>query len=207
MYQRLPKDPPLISSHSYHTLIWFPPPSFYLSLSHYSISLLPLNLDLPPRKSRIKSRDQRLRKPERKHQLGTGHEQLGHETLEEGAGALVLGHVGQDAEARLGVVKVAVLDAGLDDIEGGRNDKRRRSAGDGGDEVLEPRCLVVVVEAKEKFLRKGGTTKELCDISLVMFHQEGEKRTECLQQTTQGRFSQQSTPTLCKAQNPHPSQS
>lgn len=108
----------------------------------------------------VKGGDQGLGEPEGEDELGTGHEQLGDETLEEGAHALVLGHVGEDAEAALGVLKVAVLDAGLDDVEGRRDDERGRGAGDGGDEVLEPAGLVVVVEAEQVLLGEGGTTEE-----------------------------------------------
>lgn len=86
---------------------------------------------------------------------------LGNKALEKGRGALLLGHVGQDAEAALRVVKVAVLDARLDDVEGRRHDERGRGAGDGGDEVLEPRGLVVVVEVEEELLGEGGTAEEL----------------------------------------------
>ena len=86
---------------------------------------------------------------------------LGNQALEEGGSALVLGHVGQDAEAALRVVKVAVLDARLDDVERRRHDERGRGAGDGRDKVLEPRRLVVVLEAEEELLGEGGTAEEL----------------------------------------------
>ena len=73
----------------------------------------------------------------------------------------MLGHVGQNAETALGVLKVSVLDTGLDDIERGGDDQRRRGTGDGGDEVLEPRRLVVVAKGEEVFLCESGTTEEL----------------------------------------------
>ena len=86
---------------------------------------------------------------------------LGDKAFEEGRGTLLLSHVGQDAEAALRVVKVAVLDARLDDVEGSRYDERGRGTGDGGDEVLEPRSLVVVVEVEEELFGKGGATEKL----------------------------------------------
>lgn len=86
---------------------------------------------------------------------------LGNETLEKAREALVLGHVGQDPEAALGVVKVAVLDAGLDDVERRGDDERGRGAGNGGDEVLEPRGLVVVLQLEQVLLGKGRTAEEL----------------------------------------------
>ena len=74
------------------------------------------------------------------------------------------GHVGQDLETALGVVKVLVLDASLDDVEGRRHDQRGRRAGDGGDEVLEPRRLVVVLQREEELLGKGRTAEQLWEI-------------------------------------------
>ena len=55
--------------------------------------------------------------PEGKHELRSGHEQLRCQSLEEGSEALVLHHVGHDPESTLGVLKVPVLNTGLDDIE------------------------------------------------------------------------------------------
>lgn len=86
---------------------------------------------------------------------------LGDESLEEAAEALVLGHVGQNSEAALGVVEVAVLDSGLDDIEGSRNNQGGRGTGNGGDKVLEPAGLVVVLKVEEVLLGKGRTTEQL----------------------------------------------
>ena len=120
----------------------------------------------PARKSGIKRGDERLRQPEGEDELGARHEQLGDEALEEGAGALVLGHVGQDAEAALGVVEVAVLDAGLDHVEGGGDDEGGGGAGDGGDEVLEPGGFVVVLEGEEEFFCEGGAAEELWGVRL-----------------------------------------
>jgi len=65
-----------------------------------------------------KGRDQSLCQPEAEHQLGAGHQQLGSETLEEAAHALVLGHIRDNTETRLGVLKVAVLNTGLDHVQG-----------------------------------------------------------------------------------------
>lgn len=90
---------------------------------------------------------------------------LGNQSLEETTEALVLGHVAQNSEAALGVVKVAVLDSRLDDIEGGGNDERGRGTGNGSNEVLEPSRLVVVLEVEEPLLGKGRTTKQLPRVS------------------------------------------
>jgi hypothetical protein len=149
-----------------------------------------------PLESGVESRNQGLRQPEGEDKLGARHEKLeantlvqmlvhmerretylGDQALEEGRGALLLGHVGQDAEAALRVVKVAVLDARLDDVEGSRHDERGRRTGDGGDEVLEPRSLVVVVEVEEELLGEGGTTKELGIKSACLYPcKSGQKR-------------------------------
>lgn len=92
---------------------------------------------------------------------------LGNQSLEEAGRALVLGHVGQDSEATLGVVKVAVLDSGLDDIERSGDDKRGRGTSNRGNEVLEPAGLVVVLEVEEVLLGKGRTTKQLVQVSYL----------------------------------------
>jgi hypothetical protein len=47
-------------------------------------------------------------KPEREHQLRTGHEKLWRETLEESSGPFILHHVGNNLEASLGIFKVSV---------------------------------------------------------------------------------------------------
>lgn len=73
----------------------------------------------------------------------------------------MLGHVGDDTEARLLGLEVAVLDTGLDDIERSRDDERSRGTGNGSDKVLEPGGAVVVGELEEVFLGSGTTTEEL----------------------------------------------
>lgn len=108
-----------------------------------------------------KGRDQSLCQPEAEDQLGAGHQQLGGETLEEAAHALVLGHVGNDSESRLGVLEVAVLNTGLDHVQGSRDNQRGTGTADGSDEVLGPRGLVVVLQAVDVLLGKGRSTEEL----------------------------------------------
>jgi len=119
----------------------------------------------------VERRDQRLREPEREHQLRAGHQKLqllasedegkeetpylGHQALEEAGGTFVPGHVRQDPESALRIVKVAVLDPGLDDVQGRRHDQGRGCSGDGGDKVLEPRRLVVVLKPEEELLGEG----------------------------------------------------
>lgn len=112
----------------------------------------------------VKRRDQSLGQPEREHELRTGHEELRGETLEEGSGTLVLHHVLDDSEPGLGVLKVAVLDTGLDDVEGSGDDEGRGRTRDGGDEVLAPGGGVVVLQT-ESLLGKGGTTEKLLRVS------------------------------------------
>lgn len=70
-----------------------------------------------------KGGDQSLSQPEAEHELGSGHQQLRGQTLEEASGTLFLGHVGHNPEARFRVVKVAVLDTGLDHVQGSRNNQ------------------------------------------------------------------------------------
>lgn len=98
---------------------------------------------------------------------------LGNEALEETRQTLVLGHVGQNPEAALGVVKVTVLDTGLDDVERRGDDERGRRAGDGGDEVLEPGGLVVVLEVEEVLLGESRASEELRNGSLSVLILDG----------------------------------
>ena len=70
-----------------------------------------------------------MRQPEREHQLGSCHQQLGRESLEKGREALGAHHLGHNLEAALGVVKVPVLNPSLDDVERSRHDKGGASTG------------------------------------------------------------------------------
>lgn len=108
-----------------------------------------------------KGRNQRLSQPEAENKLGSGHQKLRRQTLEERGDTFVLHHVRDDTEARFGVLEVAVLNAGLDHVEGSRNDKRCASTADGGDEVLRPRGLVVVLQSVDVFLGESRSTKKL----------------------------------------------
>lgn len=104
--------------------------------------------------------DQSLGEPEREDKLRASHEELGRQALEEGGDTFILDHVGDNTHATLRVLEVAVLDTGLDDIEGSRDDEGSSSTGNRGDEVLSPGGLVVVLDA-EGLLSEGGTTEEL----------------------------------------------
>lgn len=86
---------------------------------------------------------------------------LGDQSLKETTEAFMLSHVAQDSEPTFRVVEVSVLDSGLDDIERGRDDERGRGTSNGGNEVLEPGGLVVVLEVEEELLGKSGTTEKL----------------------------------------------
>jgi len=111
--------------------------------------------DLPKR------RDQRLCQPETEHQLRPRHQQLRRQTLEETRDAFLPHHRAHNLEPRLRVLEISVLDTGFDDVEGSGDDERSRSAGDGGDEVLEVGGGVVVGEVVEIFFGEGGTTEKL----------------------------------------------
>lgn len=108
----------------------------------------------------VEGRDKGLGEPEGEGELGAGHEQLGEKALEEGGWALVLEHVGDDARAGLLDLEVAVLDAGLDDIERSGDDERGGGTCDGSDEVLAPAGAVVVLELVKVLLGGGGATEE-----------------------------------------------
>lgn len=108
----------------------------------------------------VEGRDEGLGEPEGEGELGTGHEQLREQALEEGGRTLVLEHVGDDASASLLDLEVAVLDAGLDDVERSGDNEGGGGTGDGSDEVLGPGSAVVVLELVEVLLGGGGTTEE-----------------------------------------------
>ena len=120
----------------------------------------------------VEGRDKGLGEPEGEGELGTSHEQLGEQALEEGGGTLVLEHVGNDASASLLDLEVAVLDTGLDDVERSRDDERSRGTSNGCDKVLEPGGAVVVGELVEVFLGCGTTTEELCCASVTEYAKE-----------------------------------
>lgn len=107
----------------------------------------------------VEGRDQGLSEPEREHKLGTGHQELGGEALEERSRTLVLHHVLDDSETTLGVIEVSVLDASLDNIEGRGDKKRSGGTSNGSNEVLAP-CSGVVVLDTEGLLGEGGTSEE-----------------------------------------------
>lgn len=124
---------------------------------------------------------------------------LGNESLEETGETFVAGHVGENAEAALGVLKVAVLDTSLDNIERGGDDERSRGTSNGGDKVLEPSGLIVILQVEEVLLGKGRTTEEL------VYCQQKRSCWTCeedVQQKNQGRFWQPSSPNHGKVQNP-----
>lgn len=145
----------------------------------------------------VKGGDKGLSQPEGEDKLGSSHEELrekGHklvplccvakagaiftylgcQALEERRETLLAGHVGHDTHAALGVVEVAVLDTGLDDIEGSGDDKRGGGTGNGGDEVLEPAGLVVIGEVEEVLLGEGGSSEELynCQSTILLRNKE-----------------------------------
>lgn len=73
----------------------------------------------------------------------------------------MLDEVLDHCEARHLALKVGVLDAGLDGIEGGGDGDRGDGTGNGGDKVLAPCCLRVVGHAEHVLLRRGRSAEEL----------------------------------------------
>lgn len=123
-------------------------------LKNHSLCICPL-YDL------TESRDQGLCQPEAENQLGSSHQKLGGQSLEQTHGTLVLEHVGHNSEARLGVLEVAVLDTGLDNIQRSGDDQRSTGTGNGGNKVLTPGGLVVVGQTVNVFLGEGRSTEKL----------------------------------------------
>lgn len=72
----------------------------------------------------------------------------------------MLDHILDNLDTGLWVLKVAVLDTGLDNIKWSGDDQRGRCTSNRGDEVLEPGGLVVVVELEEVTLGESRSTEE-----------------------------------------------
>lgn len=92
--------------------------------------------------------------------MNTYHKDLGSQSLEETTETFLLDEILDNVQSRLGVLKVTVLNTGLDDIKRSSDGDRSDSTANGGAEVLEEGSLVVVLETKDVFLDKGGTTEE-----------------------------------------------
>lgn len=69
----------------------------------------------------VEDGNQLLSNGEGEHELGSNNQDLGQEALEESSESLVTDHLLDDANTTLRVIKVAVLDTGLDDIQGSSN--------------------------------------------------------------------------------------
>lgn len=59
------------------------------------------------------------------------------------------------------MLEVAVLNTGLDHIQGSGDNQRGAGTGHGGDKVLVPSGLVVIGQAVNVFLGEGRSTEEL----------------------------------------------
>ena len=112
-----------------------------------------------------KRRYQSLCQPEAKDKFRSRHEQLRRQSLEEASHALILGHVAQDPEPALGILKVSVLDPGLDDVERSGDDEGGGCADYRGHEVLHPARGVVVGELVDVFFGKCRATEELLQLA------------------------------------------
>ena len=73
----------------------------------------------------------------------------------------MLHHVLNDLESTLWVVKVLVLNAGLDDIERSGNYERSGCTSNRSNEVLEPRGFVIVFQSEEVTLGECRSTEKL----------------------------------------------
>ena len=112
-----------------------------------------------------KGGDQSLSQPEAEHELGSSHQQLRRQSLEEAGDTLILEHVGHDASPGFRVVEMTVLDTGLDHVQGSGDNERCASSANRCDEVLGPRGRVVVLQVVDVFLGESRTTEELMVVS------------------------------------------
>ena len=122
-------------------------------------------ININPCSSRLydlaKRGNQRLSQPEAENKLGPGHEQLRCETLKETGQALIFHHVRHNAEARLWVLEIAVLDTSLDHIQGSRHDQRGTGTTDRCHKILRPGSRIIIPQVIDVFLGESGTTKQL----------------------------------------------
>ena len=86
---------------------------------------------------------------------------LRRQTLEQCRHTLVLDEVLDHCYTRYLVLKVRILDTGLDGVQRCGDGYRRDSTSDRCDKVLPPGRLVVVLDAEQIFLRHRGRTKKL----------------------------------------------
>lgn len=84
-----------------------------------------------------------------------------HQSLEETRHSFILNHTSYNPEATLWIVEVSVLDAGLDDVERGRDNKGCGSTCNRCYEVLKPGSLVIVCKPINVSFCKCGSTKKL----------------------------------------------
>lgn len=92
----------------------------------------------------VESGYQCLGQPEREHELGSRHQKLRCQALEERGRPFDLHHVGDDPEAALRIFKILVLYPSLDDIQGSRDDERCAGTSNRGNKVLAPGGRVVI---------------------------------------------------------------
>ena len=104
--------------------------------------------------------NQTLSDGKREDELGSDDQHLWRQTLEESTEAFVLDHVLDNSNAAYLGFKVGILDSGLDDIERSSYSDGSDRAADGGEEVLGPSGIAVVLEAKDVFLGESGSSEE-----------------------------------------------
>ena len=99
---------------------------------------------------------------------------LRRQTLEQCCRTLVLDEILDHGYTRYLVLKVRILDTGLDGVQRCGDGDRRDSTSDRCDKVLPPGRLVVVLDAEQIFLRHRGRTKKLSregwQISMTWLH-------------------------------------
>lgn len=104
--------------------------------------------------------NQSLGQPETKNEFGAGHEHLRRQSFEEAGNTFVLQHAGHDSETRLRVLEVSVLNSGLDNVKGSGDNQAGRCTGDGGDKVLAPGSLVIILKLEQFFFGPSRSAKE-----------------------------------------------
>ncbi|KAI7506407.1 hypothetical protein KC367_g185 [Hortaea werneckii] len=125
-----------------------------------SASLIFKRFPVPFLKDLVEGWDQSLCQPEGEGELGASHEKLRNQALEERRWPFLSHHVRDNLRTALLDLEVAVLYPSLDNVKGRGDNKGSGGTGDGGDEVLEPAGLVVVLELEEVLLGRGRASEE-----------------------------------------------
>ncbi len=68
-------------------------------------------------------------------------------------------HATHDPESTFGILEIPILYPCLDHVQWRGHDQRGACTRNGGNEVLEPTCFVIIAELKQVFFGEGGAAE------------------------------------------------